>query len=319
MRLERNGFIPDLQRWFRAYVGYMESLDYSKNTVELYSSVIEEFIEYSREFQDEMEMRDINTLYITSFLVYMEKRAIKRSRKKLKRGELSKSSKKTYLKAVKGFLIFISDNNSDSFTFEKIFDKIRFREQKAEEHMEYLSDEEVERLLRVVEEEKRYYGRYDNYRNALLMKLMLYGGLRISEALNLTLADFSLLPEGVYRIKVQGKGSRDQFAYVDSEKIKEELFYFEHRISPTTPIMKTNRGKVLARQNAFTIARRLYRKAGITKQGLHLLRHTFAMRLAKRGVDVLVIKKALRHASINSTMVYARAEEGDIVRVLKER
>ncbi|MRI83130.1 MAG: recombinase XerC [Nitratiruptor sp.] len=316
MRLERDGFIPDLQRWFQAYKAYMESLNYSPNTIKLYTTTIEAFIEYSRAFQDEMDIREINTLYITSFLAYLEERAREQNPRKLKGGGLSKSSKQTYLKGIKGFLTFISDNNDELFTFERIFQKIRLRGQRSEERMDYLSDEEIQRLLQVLEEEKRTYGRYDNYRNALLVKLMLYGGLRISEALGVRLQDFTPI-DGAYKIRVQGKGGREQFAYILADHIKGELFYLEHRIDPSTPIMRTRSGAILARQNAFSILKRLYKRAGIAKQGLHILRHTFAMRLAREGVDLLVIKKALRHANINSTMVYAKAQEDDVIRALK--
>jgi len=37
----------------------------------------------------------------------------------------------------------------------------------------------------------------------------------------------------------------------------------------------------------------------------HLLRHTFASSLRQRGADLLLIKEAMRHASVNTTQIYA--------------
>ena len=50
------------------------------------------------------------------------------------------------------------------------------------------------------------------------------------------------------------------------------------------------------------------RGAGIRgRYSPHSLRHTFALGLYQRTGDVLVVKEALGHRAITSTMVYARA------------
>ena len=51
------------------------------------------------------------------------------------------------------------------------------------------------------------------------------------------------------------------------------------------------------------------RRAGVQRPASpHSLRHRFAMDLYRRTGDVLLVKEALRHRSIASTMVYARAD-----------
>jgi len=49
----------------------------------------------------------------------------------------------------------------------------------------------------------------------------------------------------------------------------------------------------------------LLRQVGIEKGHLHMLRHTFASRLAMRGVDLYTVSKLLGHASIKTTEIYA--------------
>ena len=144
--------------------------------------------------------------------------------------------------------------------------------------------------------------------------------LRISEALNVKMGDFQEIDDKTYRIKIIGKGNRDQFAYIGKSIIEDEMSYFINvaLLKDDDYIMVTKHNRQLARQNAFEIINRIYKSAGIFKRGLHLLRHTFAMRLTKKGVNPLIIKKALRHANINSTMVYAKAEEGDVVDVIEK-
>ena len=321
MKLDTGNFLADLQRWLKSYKEHIQSIGYSNNTLALYSRVLDEFIEYSRAYQEEMNISDINTLYITSYLSYIENKALKYSNKKLKSKGLSKATKETYIKALKGFFEFISDNNDELYSFSRFFKNIKvINSQKAEEKIEYLKDNEIERLLNMLEREIAKKHNYNFYRNSMLIKLLLYAGLRISEALNIKMGDFEELDEKTFKIKIYAKGGREQFAYIGKKIIKEEFEYFKNiaLLKDDDLIMVTKKGKQLTRQNAFVIANRLYNKAGIYKRGLHLLRHTFAMRLTKKGANVLVIKKAMRHSSINSTMVYAKAEESDVVRVIEK-
>ena len=71
------------------------------------------------------------------------------------------------------------------------------------------------------------------------------------------------------------------------------------------------------RSNAHRIVNRIYKMAGIRKKGLHLLRHTLAMRLTQRGVNPLIVKKILRHSNIASTSIYAKASENTVADALK--
>ncbi|WP_187648731.1 tyrosine-type recombinase/integrase [Nitrosophilus labii] len=320
MKLDSGDFIRDLERWFKAYMAHIKGLSYSNNTIQLYNRAIEQFIEYSRGFQDEMTIKDVKGAYITGYLAYIDDIAKISGKKSLSGKGLSKSTKQTYLKAIRGFFIFISDNNDDLYTFERYLKNIRIADSsKKEEKMEYLTEEEVGRLLSTLEREKAKKDNYNIYRNALLIKLMLYAGLRISEALKMKIGDFEDIDDKTYRIRLEAKGGKEQFAYIGKNLIEDELEYFKKiaELKKNEPIMITRRGKLLNRQNAFKIVNRIYRQANIFKQGLHLLRHTLAMRLTKRGVDPIRIQKILRHSNINTTLIYARAEERDIIESLE--
>ena len=326
MRLEKNDFIDDLQRWHKAYKDYITNIGYSKNTIQTYTRLIEHFIEYSRGFQDEMSIREINTLYITSFLSYMENNALKNSKNKLKQNGLSKSTKSLYVRILKNFFSFVGDNNDELYLFEPIFKKIKIRDyQQKEEKTVYLNENEVEKLINALSNNIKKQNNYNAYRNSLLIKLMLYAGLRISEALKVKVSDFREYDEQTMKIKIIGKGNREQFAFIAKAIIIDELDYIKRykqedsELIDNELIMVTRSGKPLQRQNAYEIISKIYRKANIFKTGVHLLRHTFAMRMTKRTKNVLVVKKALRHASINSTMVYARAEESDLAEAIEKK
>lgn len=320
MTLQTNNFINDLERWAKAYKNQIAALSYSPNTIELYSRAINQFIEYSLQYQEEVTMRDIKSIYITSFLSHLEEEA-RFAGKKIKNGMyLSKSTKSTYLKAVKGFFSFISDNNDDLYTYDRYFKNIKVADSsKSEEKIIYLTEDEIGRLLNVLEKEISKKGTYGAFRNSFLVKLLLYAGLRISEALHLKIDDFK---EGedvkIYKINIYGKGGKTQAAFILKSHIEEELEYFKNILEGSNFIMQTKNGNKWNRSNAFEVVNNLYLKAQIyNKKGLHLLRHTLAMRLTLRNVNPIVIKKILRHSNIATTTVYARATEESITDVIE--
>ena len=319
MKLQTDNFINDLERWARAYKNQIKALSYSLNTIELYSRAIDQFIEYSLQHQDEITMRDVKSIYITSFLSYLEDEARLKG-KKIKNGlYLSKSTKTTYLKAIKGFFTFISDNNNDLYTYDRYFKNIKVADSsKSEEKIIYLTEEEIGRLLNVLERENSKKGTYGTYRNSLLIKLLLYAGLRISEALQLKIDNFREGEDAkIYKIDIYGKGGKNQAAFIFKNHIEEELEYFKNILENSDLIMKTKNGNIWNRSNAFEVVNNLYIKAQIyNKSGLHLLRHTLAMRLTQRDVNPIIIMKILRHSNIATTTIYAKATEESINNVI---
>lgn len=319
MKLQKDSLIEDLIRWQKAFVSNMKALSYSNNTILLYSRVIEQFIEYSREYQDEMSMIDIKAIYITGFITYSEEIARLRGNKPLNGAYLSKSSKQSYLKIIRVFFTFISDNNDELFTFDRHFKGIKVVDSsKPEEKLIYLNEDEVNRLLSTINRKKR--NTYNEYRDALLVKLMLFGGLRISEALNVKLSDFTLgESDELINIKIYAKGGKSQVGYIAKNIIEDELEYFQnYHNNQEQQIMVTKGGKLLHRANAYSIVNRIYRISRIQKKGLHLLRHTLAMRLTQKNVNTVVIKKILRHASINTTTIYSKATPSSVTEAMRE-
>lgn len=316
MRLSTGNLIDDLYRWNKEYFRNIKALSYSNNTIDLYSRAINMYIEYMHEYQDDISIKDIKGRHLTGFLGWLEDEA-KKSGKPIKNGNyLSKGTKETYLKAVKGLFVFIGDNNDDLFTFDRYFKNIKIAsDSKPEEKIDYLTSAEVSHLISVIERQKSKVGDYNAYRDSFLVRLMLFAGLRISETLGVRLCDINRSSDNTYAIRVYAKGGKEQTSQIDSSKIEDELEYFKKvaSLKPDEFIMRTRSGKRLIRQGAFQIVNNLYRHAGIKHEGLHLLRHTFAMWMTLRGVNVIDIKDAMRHSNINTTMVYAKATKQSVI------
>jgi len=309
MQLQTDDFIADLERWRDAYISRLRAAEYSPNTIELYERALEQFIEYSLQYQEDMILKDLRSVYFDGFVNYLEEEARIKGMKPHRDGRfLSKSTKDTYLKAVKGCFKYIGDNNDEEYSFERFLSSYKRRDKTAsEDKINYLTEDE-QRLLEEGIENDKTKSVYNTYRNAFLIKLMLYGGLRISEALGVRLSD---IKEGTdsYVIEIYAKGGKTQRARVLKEFIEDELFCFVNifHLKGNDLIMRTMNDTPMTRINASKTINKLYRKYGIFKQGLHILRHTFAMRLTECGAALVEIKDLLRHSNISTTTIYSKA------------
>jgi len=314
MPLQTGSIVTDLERWMSLYIDRLQFREFSKNTIYLYERIANEFIEFMRPLDEQIKMEDINAKTFESFLIHLSKRA---DTSKTKTSSLSKSTKASYLKALRTFFSFISDNNDELFNYMRYFDSIKIQNTATtEDDLNYLNDKDIELLERELSRIKRS-GEYNAYRNSMIVKLMLYGGLRISEALQVSLESFSIDEEDLFTIRITGKGNKKQKTYIAVKKIHEEYEFFKKKCSPREDIMKTVSGKRWERTSVYRTINNLYRRAGVQKKGLHILRHSLAMQLTKDGINPIIIQKILRHKTLATTSVYAKATTESIAKALR--
>ncbi len=154
--------------------------------------------------------------------------------------------------------------------------------------------------------------------------LLLYGaGLRISEAINLTLADVDLF-QALLTIR-ETKFYKTRLVPLGTQLTQSLLQYAlwrqreEHSLNPEAPFFVGQNGKAINRHTFERIFHRIREKAGVKRTDnaryqprLHDLRHTFAVhRLTawyKEGADVQkwlpVLSEYLGHTCLSSTSVY---------------
>ncbi|MEA3372947.1 MAG: tyrosine-type recombinase/integrase [Campylobacterota bacterium] len=335
MELQKTDLIGDLERWKVHFLDKLKALGRSRNTFELYERSANQFIEYMHKYQEDIAINEISSVYITGYLSFLEdeaekrhkvlQRAQKENRKRIAPDKLiylSKTSKEAYLKSIKQYFGFISDNNDDLHAYDRIFKKLDIAGKgKQSDKMEYLSEDQVGKLSNFIEREKGRKGTYQIYMKAMLIKLMLHAGLRISEALKVRLCDFSdSHDDDVYAIRIDAKGGKTQTAYIVKYIIDDEIDYMrEQGKDNSDPLFLNKNNKNLDRHYAFRQIQTIYRHAGlgIDVKGLHLLRHTLGMRLVRNKVSPLDIQRILRHEKLETTMTYVRALKEDVTSALK--
>lgn len=188
-----------------------------------------------------------------------------------------------------------------------------FKRGARESPVEYLDSAEIDALLKSIDVTKPA-GR----RDYALFALMFNTGGRVQEILDLRRRDLRLDPP--YQVRLRGKGNKVRFcpiwpavAELLRRLIAEDL---STEIDPADALLFTNaRGQPLTRFGARYILRKHVAIATETAPTLrskqihpHSLRHSTAIALLKSGVDFATISQWLGHASLNTTMRYARSD-----------
>lgn len=150
-------------------------------------------------------------------------------------------------------------------------------------------------------------------RDFALLALMFNTGARVQEVLDLRLQDVRLDPPQQVRLKGKGNKVRVCPIWPRTAQLLGELV--RRRSNETdAPLFLNQRGEPLSRFGVRYVLRKYAMQAGVTTAASqmlphpHTLRHTTAVHLLKAGVDFATISQWLGHASLNTTMRYARSD-----------
>jgi len=169
-------------------------------------------------------------------------------------------------------------------------------------HARVLSRQEVEALLDAPTQ--RYYSQHRQY---LVMRVMAEVGLRPSEVTG-------LIPERISfdsgRMSVIGKGDKKRVLYLKKTLVNELLDWMGRReesewLFPTTKGTKVDPGHLRSG------VKRHARNVGLdnTKRiSPYSFRHTFATRLYQKTKDIQIVRDALGHESVATTMDYVHVD-----------
>jgi integrase/recombinase XerC len=146
------------------------------------------------------------------------------------------------------------------------------------------------------------------HRDRAMTLAMLLGGLRAGEVRGLLLADVDM---GLRRVRVLGKGGRERLVPVDRAFFTELGNYLRIERPPgcrTPECFVVLRGPTAGAPLSEAGMRRIFRthraRSGALRVRPHRLRHTFGTELAAAGVDLLVLRELMGHASPETTASY---------------
>ena len=153
------------------------------------------------------------------------------------------------------------------------------------------------------------------FRDRTMLELLYAAGLRVSELIALTLADFDAQ---VGLLRVVGKGSKERLVPLHQTAITWLLDYLRQwRVvfTPQVEILFLNRsGQGLSRQGVWKLVGRYARQAGIMRPiSPHTLRHSFATHLLEGGADLRTVQILLGHSDVLATEIYTHVQSDQML------
>lgn len=153
-------------------------------------------------------------------------------------------------------------------------------------------------------------------RDFALLALMFNTGARVQEVLDLRVRDVRFDPP--QQVRLTGKGAKVRVCPIwpRTTELLRELAQCRGSAGEVadSPLFVNQRGEPLSRFGVRYLLRKYSKLSGaVTAQSHavphpHVLRHTTAVHLLKAGVDFATISQWLGHASLSTTMRYARSD-----------
>jgi len=161
-----------------------------------------------------------------------------------------------------------------------------------------------------------FFGDLLTYRDRAIVLAMLLGGLRAGEVRSLRLADVDV---GLRQVRVLGKGGRERVVPIDRRFFVEVTDYLRHERPSDAAAAECfvvlrgpTRGQPMTEAGMRKIFRTHRDRTGAARVRPHRLRHTYGTDLAAAGIDLLVLRELMGHASPETTAGYVHVSPARI-------
>ncbi len=232
-------------------------------------------------------------------------------------GGLSLATKKNYRIALLGLFSYIDKQNQDenekSYIYNITLKNISGVNQSTGNKLPtHLNNEELEKFLESID--KIEMSAKVRARNRLLIKIIVFTGMRSNEALQLKIKDFTL-ENGCYTILIKGKGDKYRAVMLKAFHIESLLkeWLMERELYPVKNdlLFCNQKGSALTQAYLYKQVERIINFAGLRreKNGAHMLRHSFATLLYQKRHDLILVQEALGHASLNTSRIYTHFDK----------
>jgi integrase/recombinase XerD len=269
------------------YKAYLLEDGKSSATIESYMGDIKSFTEYLKN-KDSIFKGQIKRFYISSYKEYLLS----------ERYKVSTINKK--VNSLHSFNIFLIKTSRMTESVVNISrDKIKIAHG-SDKSVEVLTDNEVEKILFHIEDEVKV-----NQRDRMIILILLYTGLRVSELVNIKIDRINFLSS---HLEVIGKGGKYREVPLKQEVVKAMKKYLEEdravsKYKDSEYLIVTQRDGKAHRDAILKMVKRIGKELDI-KIYNHKFRHTFCTRLIKRGVPLTTVSAIVGHSSIDTTVKF---------------
>ncbi len=174
----------------------------------------------------------------------------------------------------------------------------------------YLTPQEVKTLVKAVASRKGASAE----RDLLMLKIFLGTGIRLAELAGLDIADVRLDDKKLRLQHVKGGHSQERFLNTDLRRALRKYVRDRKKVSTDSDaLFLSNRNTRISTRQVQERLKLWLAWAGLDgKITVHGLRHTFATILYSRTHNLLLVSKALGHAQVATTQVYAHIADDEL-------
>lgn len=296
----------DVDLWRTRFREHLETLGWSPRTIDTYAGELRPLFEF-------LDSAGLDSLAgLTRDLV--EEYRTRLFYAKARGRNLALSTQRVRLQAVKRFVRFLA---ADRYLLLDVAAVVELPRAPRTLPRVILTEDEVALLMDAPDVSEPL-----GVRDRTLLEVLYGTGLRNAEcsALALDAVDFE---RRVLHV-VQGKGNKARVVPLGDEAVawlEEYLARVRPLLAPTVQaerVFLSCRGRALHRTDLSQIVARLARQAGLTKHVTpHVLRHSCATHMLRRGASLRHLQVLLGHASTETTQRYTRVELSDLRRVIR--
>ena len=290
--------------FFQEYLPTLRGM--SRHTIQSYRDALVLFLQFAatdcRRPVEALEVADITADRVGRFLAFLE--TVRQN---------SITTRNARLAALHTFARFLVARNPEHMAALQQVLGIPFKRGARAAPIEYLEKTEIEALLAGIDRSS-----LSGQRDYAMFSLMFNTGARVQEILNLRVCDLRLASP--YQVRLAGKGNKTRICPIwpRTAQLLRDLIQKQHanvENPANQPVFVNERGVAMTRFGVRYLLRKYVAASTTAAPTLagkqihpHSLRHTTAIHLLKAGVDFATISQWLGHASLNTTMRYARAD-----------
>lgn len=287
----------------------------SLKTVQNYDRYITRFLQFLKKDSPS----DITDSSVREFRLWLNRQSTGNNKRT---GEtLKKKTQNYYLIALRAFLKYLARQGVKSLAPERIeLAKV------GERHIEFMSNEELHRLLEAPNGTD-----IKSLRDRAILQLLFSTGLRVSELCSLS-RDIDISAD---EISIRGKGDKVRVVFISDEARASVKSYLDKRDDMSDALFakagsekrSKGRGGAKADESSSLTTRSVERivkyyaaKAGIMSKRVtpHVIRHSFATDLLSNGADLRSVQALLGHANIGTTQIYTHVTDKHLRNIHKQ-
>lgn len=274
----------ELFKLIQLYETYNRSEGKSPRTVDWYSEVLDQFLDWMKSEGKPTNLGSISEIDVREFILYLQE-------KKWRGKPLTTQTLNNRVRALRAFFSWLA---GEAYTEQNLLARLK-PPKVVESVIEPFTSEEIDSLFSAINQDTIL-----GARNATMLALLLDTGLRLAEMVTLKVQDVHL--DRRY-IKVLGKGDKERIVPIGALCHRTLLCYYHHfRVEPAhagiDAFFLALDGYPLENTAIKSMVARLSKSSGVTRLNTHLMRHTYATQFLLNGGDVFLLKQNLGHSTL---------------------